>query len=411
MSASIGKHQFSQVPVETLIEEASLALLDRWDPNYETLITKVIAYLEDKEATPRHLGAFSYVVKLFKNNIYNKAGIHFIYAYPAYAPVYFAFGGNNTASVRINHNKPTLAKKFNTPMVDYSTGEFTSEYFDIFGKEAPFYCLEPPRGKNFNVVIEENMLIPYISAGLGPQMAVDTTGIMTVEILLHIISYCIDKPWLSHGVYVFRRIRDLCTDYTIDIDILISIAECMDDKEWLNQLETYEEGFRVLALNQLQIQQVMALPTDIPISTDKFHQLLLEALEDTETIIDRAVIINQATITALENKTKAVYGTASVVYENNDKDALVMMPPIDIEVYSDRGVIYVLSSKSFEELSVGHNPLTQGKVDKNISNHICTLLDHIRTSHLLYPPGMVDIMFEHIIHPQNQLLPQLNISS
>jgi len=387
---------------EILINHASLHLLNPSDDSYGKTLKDVLNYLNGKPALPRHLGAFSFVVSRFKNDVYTSDGTHFIIANPAYANVYFSFGGNNRAPIKYGTTKPILGNLFTNPMIEYSTQIFTSRLFDNFGKDTPFYCLPTPSGKDFDLVEEMGMLESYISAGIGPQMTTDLSAKMTIKRLLNIISYCADKKWLSDKCVVFHKIINLSYDFKVDLDILISVAECVGDYEYLEKINKYGNAFRLLKMNHSQINQLLALPENSVMNSDKLEELIRDAVFISKILNKRARELNEHTINYHCRQVELLYGKYSICYAGQEKNFLETSP-IDMLVFSENDIVYVINSDLFYILEGGINPITSNKVNDSVTNTAHVATKRIKECQLLFPSGPAADMFEYTINPERSI--------
>lgn len=328
------------VTVEDYIETASLHVV----PTYcrtRFFFLQVLEYLRDKPATPRRLGAFSFVVSALQpDDFYREDGTqeHFLNKNRHYGPTYLAFGGDPNSGVTAPHSVLRVKNlRFHTSHRP-APQRLTHDVVAYYGASLPFYDIALPTVEQFEWQDISALHRFYVQAGVGVRMTHDTLGKVTSERIHDILFYLNNARWLAPSVHLLSHIKQLSLTCKCDEDLLVIVADLSNDAYFKELVAVYGSHFRLFMLSDDMFRQVMALPAHYPVATDDERRpFVLEAMNHVGALVERARLLNSQTLckVKLDHPDKLVY--AMSVHTPNILD----IPPCEFSCAVDNERIVI----------------------------------------------------------------------
>ena len=277
---------FGGIPVlaHTLVDNVSMHFGERMTSlRLETghnILGTVLQYLDaNPAATPRHLGAFSFLVTR-NTHMYLDDGTHFCARHREFLGVYASFGGNMKAATTYR-GEIKLSALSALRSRDVRPQRFSEEMLSLVDEGVAFYDLPTPQGDDF-LKMSPNVLLEYISAGIGPRMLLDVNAEVTDDMVPEIIACCWKEPTMAPYIHFFDQIRKRLSYTALDFLCVNDIAVLTHDTVLLDAIEQYGESFRLAYLTRPQLDQVLGLPSDIGLSDTVRTMLIKKLMTDNE---------------------------------------------------------------------------------------------------------------------------------
>lgn len=383
------------------------------DGTRKDLMSFVLKYLDKKEATPRHLGAFSFCVREFGSNLYATQN-HFVYENPEYANVYVSFGGSLNATISSNGSGPKLSQKIKLPVIDKRMTKFSADLLDTFGGDAAYFDLPLPQGRDFDLMSEAT-IENYISAGVGPRMLADVSGKVTADIIDKIFDRCLEVSILPGMVQLIPQMLSLVTVSDVEENWLALLIKFTDDRVFADVIEQYGTSFRFYYLTPAQQKQILGLPVGVSITREFLNKLVFSVIKDTENGIDTKRLLrncekyNIEHIDSKRRECELMTGKkCKVTYDVDEGEDIFHYSPVDLFVYLLGDTLHVTTTENILLLAEGTSKYHDKAIDEGIVERAVEHIGYIEDSDLLFPPSTVDEMAELLIHPSTSIVERLN---
>lgn len=405
----------------TLVEHASLHFLTRVTPIHSeqdrAVMNAVLQYLNTvKEATPRRLGAFSFLVTR-GTPLYLSNGTHFAHENPSYMGIYASFGGDMKASISEGARSVRLSNISPIPSRNIRPQEFSTSLLSLIDEGIAFYAMPVPTGADFDAM-QPIKVSEYISAGIGPRMLFDFSGKMSDSVLQEIIARCWEARVIAPHIHLFDQLKLQLSHIDLDFPSANDIAVLTHDGIILDAIEQYGESFRLAYLSGPQMSQVLGLPFGVSLSDGARNVLVGKLITGDErsdkyispfALSTRAALITKRYIAHQKDLVEMSMGSScKLQYHLTDPDSVYSC--VDIFTYCTIGgdgcTLHVVSSDQLPALSVGQG----AGLDDSIEWEAIERWDYMEDNDL-FPAVDIRDMLRSVTHPSLDWVNVLNSSA
>ena len=406
----------------TLVEHVSLHFLPRVTPPHSehdnAVMDAVLRYLSDKEATPRRLGAFSFLVSR-GTPMYLENGTHFAYDHLDYMGVYASFGGDMKAPISRPKGSSAVTLRLSSvsqiPARNIRPQQFSKDILSLVDEGIAFYDMPVPLGADFSDM-RPGTLAEYISAGIGPRMLFDFSGKVTDAILDEVMARCWKASIIAPYIHLFDQIKPHLSYTDLDFPYTNDMAVLTGDSLLLDAIEQYGESFRLAYLSMPQLAQVLGMPFGVALSEGVRNVLVRKLITGDDShsekfispfaLASRASAVTNKYIEQQKELMELSLGASCVVqYHLTDPESLYSCS--DIFTYctvSGEGcTLHVVSSDQLRELSVGHGVDLDDAIEWDAIERWNYMEDND-----LFPAVDIRDMLRAVTHPSTDLAEVLN---